>query len=134
MMDKIYNNQLTGKLIGCGKHIGFKYYIVTFGTHPCAYVMIHPGNDLYGVDYTYINGIACHGGLTYSDNFVQLKNMKLVGGWFIGWDYAHAGYFVKCTPFSEEIGGKKWTIDEIKMECKNVIDQIIRGDYEIWKD
>lgn len=32
------------------------------------------------------------------------------------------------------IGGKKWTIDEIKMECKNVIDQIIRGDYEIWKD
>ena len=54
MMDKIYNNQLTGKLIGCGKHIGFKYYIVTFGTHPCAYISIHPGNDLYGVDYTYI--------------------------------------------------------------------------------
>lgn len=102
-MDKIYNNQLTGKLIGCGKHIGFKYYIVTFGTHPCAYVMIHPGNDLYGVDYTYINRIACHGGLTYSDNFVQLKNMKLVGGWFIGWDYAHAGDFVKCTPFMKKL-------------------------------
>ena len=50
MMDEIYNNQLTGKLIGCGKHRGFKYYIVTFGTHPCAYISIHPGNDLHGVD------------------------------------------------------------------------------------
>ena len=73
------------------------------------------------------------GGLTYSDNFVQLKNMKLVGGWFIGWDYCHAFDFINCTPFSEEIGGKKWIIDEIKMECISVIDQIIRGDYEIWK-
>lgn len=60
--------------------------------------------------------------------------MKLVGGWFIGWYYAYAGDLVNCTPFSEEIGGKKWTIDEIKKECISVIDQIVRGYYEICKD
>ena len=68
--------------------------------------------------------ISCHGGLTYSEEYLRTVDKK---GWFIGWDYAHycdfLGYELEM-PIYIRTNGKKWTTYEIINECKQVIDQI----------
>lgn len=96
-----------------GEYRGYHYYVLSFGTHPCAYVDI--GDT--GVD---INAIECHGGITYSREY--LATVEHESG-FIGWDYAH------CYDYNGDIPEmtahcKKWTTAEIVDECKSVIDQI----------
>lgn len=133
-MDEIYTDYTTRSLVASAQYKGFRYYIITLGAYPCAYVSIPSGHDLRGVDYTYINGIGVHGGLTYSEFFLQLKNI-ILKGWFIGWDYGHYGDYMKLYHDMEfSFGGKKWTKEEIEEDCKSVIDQILKGDYEIWTD
>ena len=96
---------------------GFPYYVLSMGTHPCAYVDVSDMEDALDT-----NRIDCHGGITYSDNHLATVDGE---GWFIGWDYAHwddyNGMIPKC--FSENF--KLWTTQEIVEECKNVIDQIV---------
>ena len=105
-----------------GEYKGFHFYVLTLGTHPCAYVDV-TDSDLNGTDYTDIN-IECHCGLTYSRDYLHTVDKK---GWFIGLDYAHycdfAGYELEM-PIGTRIGGKMWTTTEIVKECKQVIDQI----------
>ena len=105
-----------------GEYKGFHFYVLTLGTHPCAYVDV-TDSDLNGTHYTDIN-IECHCGLTYSRDYLRTVDKK---GWFIGWDYAHymdfAGYEL-AYPSDLQSGGKHWTTEEIVVECKNVIDQI----------
>ena len=105
-----------------GEYKGFHFYVLTLGTHPCAYVDV-TDSDLNGTHYTDIN-IECHCGLTYSRDYLHTVDKK---GWFIGWDYAHygdfAGYELEM-PIDIRTNGKKWTTYEIINECKQVIDQI----------
>ena len=105
-----------------GEYKGFHFYVLTLGTHPCAYVDV-TDSDLNGTHYTDIN-IECHCGLTYSRDYLRTVDKK---GWFIGWDYAHymdfAGYEL-AYPSDLQSGGKHWTTEEIVVECKNVIEQI----------
>ena len=104
-----------------GAYKGFTYYVLSLGTHPCAYVDVTDTN-LHGVDYSQID---CHGGLSYSEDFLATVEKK---GWFIGWDYAHctdfAGYEMEMLAYLHS-NEKKWTTAEIVKECKKVIDQIV---------
>lgn len=107
-----------------GEYNGFSFYVLSLGTHPCAYVDV-TDTELNGRDYGNID-IECHGGLTYSREYLCTVNKK---GWFIGWDYSHYGDFVGYElemPIDIRTNGKIWTIDEIVAECKRVIDQLIR--------
>ena len=100
---------------GCYK--GFDFYVLSFGTHPCAYIDVSD-TSLAGEDYDDID-INCHGGLTYSGNQLVTVDKK---GWFIGWDYAHLGDYRRDLYYS--LNGRQWTTGEIVEECINVIEQI----------
>lgn len=101
-----------------GTYKGFPYYVLSMGTHPCAYVDVSAlskcGIDTYRID--------CHGGITYSNKHLATVDGE---GWFIGWDYAHYYDYSGMVPdcYSENL--KRWTTGEIVDECKNVIDQIV---------
>ena len=102
---------------------GFDYMIVSFGTHPTAYVNI-PSNHPYFEKSTNDIDIDCHGGLTYSaDNPIIQSKI----GWWIGWDYAHSGDYLGYFELfrnHETVNGKKWTTSEIKEDVQNVISQL----------
>ena len=115
-----------------GKYLGYQYYIVSYGSHPCVYVKIPEDNQLYHKKYMDLDFINCHGGLTYSDSFLPIESYKTFKNdeWYLGWDYAH---IFDYTAFYELIGLpnhplKKWTTGEIKEECKKVIKEL--KDYE----
>lgn len=108
--------------------------------HLCAYVRIPETHEFYGKHYDNIP-IECHGGLTFSEftDFAPLKKPvydstfigsiwsgkwieeKIPKGYWIGWDYAHAGDWM---PLMQNENGKKWTPDEAVLEAKQVIEQL----------
>lgn len=101
---------------------GLDYYILDLGTHPCAYVEV-ADTKINNIDYPNID-LECHGGLTYSAS-------RLIGidkiGWYIGWDYSHYGDYLGYERLFPELlpsGGKRWTTEEIILECKSVISEI----------
>lgn len=128
MIEENKNNPLYGdekRIILTSDYKGWTYSIITFGTHPCAYVDVK--NTMFDGKFYADIPIECHGGLTYSADYLPITNDK---GWFIGWDYAHWGdlfysqYNIVMGVI--DIVSKEWTIDEVEEECKNVIDQLIK--------
>lgn len=125
--EMIYSaNRIDPERIAEGTYKGFDYYVLNLGTHPCAYIDVTE-TLLNGKEYGDID-IQCHGGLTYSRNYLPTVDKK---GWFIGWDYAHScdfiGYELEM-PIVIRTNGKRWTTAEIVNECKQVIDQITIAD------
>ena len=112
-------------LLAQGTYNGLNYYVLSLGTHPCAYVECDKNHI---VDDDHIYDIDCHGGITYNEKILILPDKRLESIQFIGWDYAHcddyAGYEVNF-PEDIRVGGYKWTTDEIITECRNVIDQVV---------
>lgn len=101
---------------------GYKVLIVSYFTHPCAYIGLPSGHIYELADYDYIHDIDCHGGITYgSDHHAVVKELQN-SGWFIGWDYAHSGDWSGTFPM---LGDKKWSTMEIINECMSVVDQLI---------
>ena len=75
------------QVLAHGVYHGRNYYVVSFGTHPCAYVDVSDLLSMTWEEQKYIeNAIDCHGGVTYSSAELVVANNK---GWYIGWDYAH---------------------------------------------
>lgn len=116
-----YSSVMTVERIADGNYNGLDFYVLSLGTHPCAYIDVSD-TPLADKDYDDI-WIDCHGGLTYSANRLVTVDKK---GWFIGWDYGHLGdylgdYLGGCF-FT--MGDKQWTTEEIVEECKSVIEQI----------
>lgn len=103
------------ELLAAGAYRGLAYYVVSNGTHPCAYVNV-ADTRLEGLAYFSIKGLDCHGGLTYAAERINAVNEK---GWYLGWDYAHFG---DC--FGDSAQGKRYSTGEIVSECKKVIDVI----------
>ena len=102
---------------------GYNYFIISYGTHPCAYVEIPKNHPYYGVNYMDIDDeIEVHGGLTYSSSGILL----LHDTWVIGWDYAHCCDY---SPYLADSNLKKWTTEEIIEECKRVIVQLKNNGY-----
>lgn len=128
MIEENKNNPLYGdekRMILTSDYKGWTYSIITFGTHPCAYVDVK--DTMFDGKFYADIPIECHGGLTYSADYLPRTNDK---GWFIGWDYAHWGDLF-YSQYNIDMGvidivSKEWTIDEVEEECKNVIDQLIK--------
>lgn len=113
-----------------GVYKGFHYAIVSYGNHPCAYVEIPEGHELYGVNNEYeLIYIDCHGGITYvsTTGLIKPSNENHRDGHWIGWDYAHACDYVGYLPvdFIMTYDLKKWTTKEIFEDVKNVIEQLM---------
>ena len=113
----------------------YEYYVLSMHSHPCAYVVIHGNNELYGKSGEELDElISCHGGVTYAEPYLGNKQQfigKNEGKWVIGWDYHHcddySGYFNNFTPISgdSEAYGHKYTTLEIINEIHDVIQQLI---------
>lgn len=108
-----------------GKYKGYQFYILSFGSHPTAYVEIPIESFLFGKGYNKID-IEVHGGLTFADSSL-IGNKK--NSWFIGWDYAHCtDYIGYDIDFEFNRSAKKWTTEEIFEDVVSVIEQIIKID------
>ena len=78
----------------------------------------------YHYDYDAVP-LGCHGGLTFGTRITKQIMPKypqgFSEGWWVGWDYAHAGDFVPMSPFAHE---KHWQAADVEKECKRVITQL----------
>lgn len=115
--------------VKAGKHNGFEYFILWYRNHPNAYIKIPKGHPFYEKDHNEIDDKGyVHGCFTFSDKNLN-KDHGLEDGWYLGWDYAHAGDY---QAFSDGfiIPERRWSVQEIEDECKLVIDVVIRGKNE----
>lgn len=136
MKEMVYKNYMENgqeviEILDEGIYKDFHYAIVSYGTHPCAYVEIPEGHELYDVsDEDELAYIDCHYGITYvsKTGLIKPSNKNHRDGHWIGWDYAH--YTDYCySPFGLGLldKGKKWTTKEIFEDVKNVIEQLIKS-------
>lgn len=125
MREMRYQTERKVELLDHSTYKGYDFYVVNLGTHPTAYVRVPKGHKYYMKDYNDID-IDVHGGLTYSSEHLMVTNIE---GWFIGWDYAHAGDYIgydKELQFAINVD-KKWTTAEIIADCVNVIEQLMEA-------
>lgn len=101
---------------------GYMFRIISYGTHPCAYVKIPNKHKCYKKNPENYS-VYCHGGFTYSGNYLlgDLPSEKH-DVWWVGWDYAHYKDYTVYSNYC--MGGKKWTTEEIFEDVKDVIRQL----------
>lgn len=130
--EMIYQKEQKRELLGYGTYKGYKFYILSLGTHPVAYVEIpktHPLYDRHFIDWDYYDNIGVHGGITYTENHLYLPN-GMLKGWFIGWDYNHCNDYNELLRnhfklFDSDNFNKKWTTKEVYEDVKSVINQLL---------
>lgn len=66
----------------------------------CGYVKVPEGNRFFKKEYTELNEIEIHGGLTYSS--YELPGVK-DSGWYIGFDCSHSGDLKDESIMCEEV-------------------------------
>ena len=125
MKPMVYTHSKTKEILYDGLYENYYFVIVSYGTHPCAYVKIPKNHAFYKKDYNELN-IRCHGCLTYGGDLGSIIPNE-DDSWFIGWDYAHAGDYLVFEALLDVDTSKekKWTTEEIYEEVKAVIDQLI---------
>lgn len=95
-------------------YLGYDFYVVSLGTHPCIYVAIPEGHPWHGLNYSDVAmDIEPHFGLTFSGQLAECDHQ-----WCIGWDYAHCD---DC--YYPVLQGKKWTTEELIIEAHRAIEQ-----------
>jgi len=116
------------KIVESGVIDDYYYLILQFDAHPCAYVGIPEDHVLYNKDYEDLYNedvdIDVHGGFTYSRDHVCNITFNR---WWLGWDYGHYDdYMTYYEEYSRLKHGdqKRWTVEEIRTEVKNVIEQL----------
>ena len=126
MKQMIYKPDREIDVLEEGTYKGYDYVIVSYGTHPCAYVEMPKDSPYFGLEYSELEDVIhCHGGLTYSGELDHIYEND--HRWFMGWDYAHAGDYAGYDilfNYSSREKDKKWTTEEIHEEVLNVIDQL----------
>ena len=123
LIEMEYKSLLNKKpeLLYNGEYDGYEYYITSMGSHPCAYIIIEPDDDLFGKSCDELSIIPAHGGINYATtslgDWVKDK-------WVIGWDYMRYGDYNGFTgeiemEFGREL--KKWSTEEIMEDIiKNI--------------
>lgn len=126
MKEMEYSEKRKIEVLDTGYCLGFLYYIMNLGTHPTAYIKIPKENKYYGKDMGEIN-LDVNGGVTYSEEGLNISDNQRIEGWFIGWDYAHYGDytgFELLVPEQYRTGGKKLTTKEIYEEVRQACYQL----------
>lgn len=130
MKEMVYKNRLGyKKLLDHDEYKGIEYYILSMGTHPCAYINLPSKNK---DKITSLINNMCHGGITFNGNILDI-GFDEVRGDFVGWDYAHlCDYVSGINVFDDFPFEKKWTTEEILGEIKEIIDAIVSrfGDFQ----
>ena len=120
------------KILCRGIRKGYRFVIVSYGTHPCAYISL--SGKLKGLK-SYDDFLPnVHGGATYLGTLDRVVGTRTVR--YVGWDYAHGGDYIGPDivyegdeEMKEYIASKKkWTTEEILEEVYSVIDEIVDSD------
>lgn len=127
MKQMIYKENRKTELLDSGVYRGYKYAIVSNGTHPCAYVENKIGvTDMFD---DVAKDVECHFGVNYVGEAYWDENDNVS---YIGWDYAHcsdfAGYYTEKDEWLWNYT-KRWTTEEIQEEVFGVIDRFVFGWY-----
>jgi hypothetical protein len=114
-----------------GEKDGYKWFILSLGRHPCAYVAVPIGHPLYDKTTSDIEGLLdCHGGITFTSNDFFFNPIVVKNVHWIGWDYAHSEDYTGFASMNMTAwdGGelKRWTTEEIRKEVMNIIKQLKR--------
>lgn len=111
------------ELIEKGVYKGFRYYIMSHGLYPSAYIEIPP------VFVGYLNNnpqyLKVHGGITYLENKLDIVSKDK---WFVGWRYNHAGDF---HGLSMKPRDKKWTVKEIMKDVRRASRRLLQLCYKL---
>lgn len=126
----VYSEKRKIEVLDTGEYLGYTYYIMNLGTHPTAYVKVP--NKLIKkfkeYEYSFEIPIEVHGGITYFREFLMISEEVENKGYFIGWDYAHAGdyagYYATSMFRKYFEDDKKWTTQEILEDVKDVCKQL----------
>ena len=115
--------RIEGEIIAHNVYKDVEYFVVSLGTHPCAYVKCPKEFlDEHTDDWGNLTEIWVHGGVTYTGEMSDLKTFKDKDGEYcFGWDYAHAGDYLGNDDSPWDL--RKWTTEMIVNECKSAIDQ-----------
>ena len=132
MKEMKYKPQHETEILHTGEFLGYTFFILSLGTHPTAYVKLTPKNKLFGRNYMNYDGdedIFVHGGITYATDHLCISvnnKIKTLDGWWIGWDYAHAGDYTALFDVVEKyhFPNKKWKTEEIFEDVKSVCEQL----------
>lgn len=118
----LYNKEREVKLVGSGEWKGYKFHIVTVGSHPNAYIELSQKE----IEMPWEGILEVHGGVTYKERSCHYSFPEMEGKAMVGWDYAHCcDYYVPVFGGNPTETGKKWTSDEIVDECVSAIEQIL---------
>lgn len=115
------------EILAEGDFMDSHYLIVSYFSHPCAYIFYDAKHPLYQKEYDEINekiDLQVNGGLTYSrmgKSFFDGTKI-LPDHWCLGWDYAHCDDFF--AGLTLDVPGKKWTTAEILYQVKTAINAI----------
>lgn len=126
MKQMVYENILLRErfVLESGQYMGYNFWIISYGTHPCAYVELPQTHPYFGKcnSDAYELNIDVHGGITYGD--FGLGNIVDDKKFLLGWDYNHCTDYnpMTNTLFVEPL--KRWTTEEILEEVKDVIKQL----------
>ena len=122
-------------LLAEGRHLGYRYIILSYMTHPCCYVQItNPEHPYYRKQYEKMD-LQMGGTLSYSRRYLRYPDEKEIvqdnEGWWIGWDYMRTGYHNfgisedLMDDTQKEIAHRHaWTTEELIEECESVIYQL----------
>lgn len=119
------NDVIKSELLFSNIYRKIPYVIISYGNHPCAYI-VNPFNNLTSYFDKKLDDIIVHGGFTFFGDLQHIlpENFYLFKEKFLGWDYCHAGDYCDCTKHLNACGEKYSTL-KIKKECERVIDQIL---------
>ena len=115
------------RILAQGTRKGYGFVIVSYGTHPCAYIALD--GKLKGLK-SYDDFLpSVHGGATYLGTLGKIVGPKS----YVGWDYAHGGDYLGTDvvyegdeEMKEYIASKKkWTTEEILEEVYSAIDEVV---------
>lgn len=112
------------EILATGEVYNYQYYVISLGTHPCAYVSIPREDVVFGKENV---PIECHGGITYARSYLLKSTVEK--GWVIGWDYGHcfdySGYNMTFGDSYLPPQQKKYSTEEMINDCKDVINQLV---------
>ena len=80
----------------------------------CGYVEVPPGHPLHGIDYTKLDQVDVHGGLTYSG----FGSGHPSDGWWFGFDCAHV-WDIECE-------GEGCDLEYVAAECERLAQQLVQ--------
>lgn len=117
------------KILVKGSIYDVGFAIISYGTHPCAY--IENVLNVKSYEDIILEELPMHGGASYLGNATWNQNDTKE---YIGWDYAHfddyCGDYEGMGDFSEF---KKWDTNEIYTEVKEVIKLLVQNmELEQW--